>query len=156
MKKWFVLYTKPKHELKVVAELTKIDIYSYCPTIKVLKQYSDRRKKIEKPLMPSYVMVFIEEWKRDNVFAIPGIIKYMFWQGKPAVIKEDEIETMKQHLEGSYTNISISNLVKGQLYKIPEGPLAGNTGKISEIKKNKIKLELRDLGIILEISPLAA
>lgn len=156
MKKWFVLHTKSKNELKVVDALTKIGIHSYCPTVKVIKQYSDRRKKIEKPIMPSYVMVLIEEYKRNYVFSVPGIIRYMFWQGKPAIVQENEIDRMKKYLEGNYANVSISNFVKGQFYKVPEGPLAGNMGKISEIKKNKVKLELKSLGMVLIIKPLAA
>ena len=66
MKSWFVLYTKPKQELRVVDELSKIGINSYCPTVKMIKQYSDRKKKIEKPLIPSYIMVYIEESKRKS------------------------------------------------------------------------------------------
>lgn len=156
MKKWFVIYTKPKQELKVVTELSKIGIFSYCPTVKMLKQYSDRKKKIEKPLMPSYVMVYIEECRRSTVFSIPGIVRYLFWLGKPAIIRKSEIDIMKQHLEGVYTDISISSLIKGQLYEITEGPLAGKTGKVIEMKKNKVKLEITSLGMMVVLKPLAA
>lgn len=156
MKNWFVLYTKPKQELRVVDELSKIGIYSYCPTVKMMKQYSDRKKKIEKPLIPSYIMVYIEESKRKSVFSIPGIVRYLFWLGKPAIVHENEINIMKKHLEGVYSSISISKLIIGQLYKISEGPLAGNTGKIVEMKKNKVKLELASLGMTVVLKPLAA
>jgi len=156
MKKWFVIYTKPKHELKVVNELSKIGISSYCPTVKMIKQYSDRKKKIEKPLIPSYVMVYIEENRRSTVFSIPSIVRYLFWLGKPAIIHEREIDIMKQHLKGIYTDISISNFIKGQLYEITEGPLAGKTGKIIERKKNKVKLEITSLGMMVVLKPLAA
>ena len=156
MKNWFVLYTKPKQELRVVDELSKIGINSYCPTVKMIKQYSDRKKKIEKPLIPSYIMVYIEESKRKSVFSIPGIVRYLFWLGKPAIVHENEINIMKKHLEGVYSSISISKLIIGQLYKISEGPLAGNTGKIVEMKKNKVKLELASLGMTAVLKPLAA
>ena len=82
MKKWFVLYTKPNQEIKVVDGLNKMGIECYCPTTKVIKQYSDRKKKILKPLMPSYVLVFIEDSKRNNVFSVFGVVRYLFWQGK--------------------------------------------------------------------------
>ena len=156
MKNWFVLYTKPKQELRVVDELSKIGINSYCPTVKMIKQYSDRKKKIEKPLIPSYIMVYIEESKRKSVFSIPGIVRYLFWLGKPAIVHENEINIMKKHLEGVYSSISISKLIIGQLFKISEGPLAGNTGKIVEMKKNKVKLELESLGMTVILKPLAA
>ena len=156
MKNWFVLYTKPKQELRVVDELSKIGINSYCPTVKMIKQYSDRKKKIEKPLIPSYIMVYIEESKRKSVFSIPGIVRYLFWLGKPAMVHENEINIMKKHLEGVYSSISISKLIIGQMYKISEGPLAGNMGKIVEMKKNKVKLELASLGMTVVLKPLAA
>lgn len=156
MKNWFVLYTKPNQELRVVEDLSKIGIYSYCPTVKMIKQYSDRKKKIERPLMPSYIMVYIEESKRKSVFSIPGIVRYLFWLGKPAIVHENEINIMKKHLEGVYSNISLSKLIIGQLHKISEGPLAGNTGKIVEMKRNKVKLELASLGITVVLKPLAA
>ena len=101
-------------------------------------------------------MVYIEECRRSTVFSIPGIVRYLFWLGKPAIIHESEIDIMKQHLEGIYTDISISNFIKGQLYEITEGPLAGKTGKIIEMKKNKVKLEITSLGMMVILKPLAA
>ena len=47
MKNWFVLYTKPQQELRVVNALSKIGICSYCPTVKIIKQYSDRKKRLK-------------------------------------------------------------------------------------------------------------
>ena len=101
-------------------------------------------------------MVYIEESKRKLVFSIPGIVRYLFWLGKPAIVHENEINIMKKHLEGVYSSISISKLIIGQLYKISEGPLAGNKGKIVEMKKNKVKLELASLGMTVVLKPLAA
>ena len=132
MKKWFVLYTRPNQELKVVQKLKEIGISSYCPTVKLIKQYSDRKKKVLKPLISSYVMVFIEENKRNDVFSIFGIVRYLFWLGKPAVIPEKEITLMKNHLNGIYSAVSLANLTKGQLFKISEGPLAGRSGRVIE------------------------
>ena len=105
MKKWFVLYTKPNQEIKVVDELVRLGIECYCPTIKVIKQYSDRKKKVLKPLMPSYVLVFIEEVNRNNVFSVYGIVRYLFWLGKPAVIRDSEVELMKRYLKGVYESV---------------------------------------------------
>ena len=156
MKRWFVLYTKPQQELKVVDELSKIGIHSYCPTVKMIKQYSDRKKKINKPLITSYLMVYIEETKRKSVFSVPGIVRYLFWLGKPVTVNENEINIMKKHLNGIYSSISISKLICGQMYNIKEGPLTGNTGKVVELKKNKVKLEIASLGLTAVLKPLVA
>jgi len=156
MKKWFVLYTKPHQELKVVQKLKEIGISSYCPTVKLIKQYSDRKKKVIKPLISSYVMVFIEENKRNDVFSIFGIVRYLFWLGKPAVIPEKEITQMKNHLNGIYSAVSLANLTKGQLLKISEGPFAGKSGRVIEAQKNKIKLQLESLGMLVTLEREAA
>ena len=156
MKKWFVLYTKPNQEIKVVDELVRLGIECYCPTIKVIKQYSDRKKKVLKPLMPSYVLVFIEEVNRNNVFSVYGIVRYLFWLGKPAVIRDSEVELMKRYLKGVYESVSLTNFTKGQLYKISEGIFSGKTGKVIETNKNKIKLKLESLGMVVTLKLQAA
>ena len=151
MKRWFVLYTKPNQELKVEEQLKKMGIISYCPTIQMVKSYSDRKKKIIKPLMPSYVMVNIEENNRNDVFSVYGVVRYLFWLGKPAEIRESEIKLMRDYLSGEYESVSLSSFVKGQMHKISEGIFSGRTGKVIEAQKNKIKLELKSLGVIVTL-----
>ncbi len=151
MKKWFVLYTKPNQEIKVVDDLNRMGIQCYCPTTKVIKQYSDRKKKVLKPLMPSYVLVFIDEINRNDVFSVSGVVRYLFWLGKPAIIRESEVELMKRYLKGVYESVSLANFTKGQLYRISEGILSGKTGRVIETQKNKIKLELQSLGMVVTL-----
>jgi len=128
-----------------------MNINCFCPTVTVIKNYSDRKKKILKPLLPSYVFVNIEEAKRNDVFLAFGIVRYMFWLGKPAIVRESEIELMKQYLNGIYQSVSLTNFTRGQLYKISEGLFSGKIGKVVETKKNKIKLELQSLGVIVTL-----
>ena len=149
--KWFVLYTKPHHEIKVAKALEKIGIKSYCPVINKLKQFSDRKKKVTKPLLSSYVLVKIANNHRNKVFGVPGIIRYVYWLGKPAVVRDQEIELMKNNLSGIYNEILISNIKKGTNYKIPSGPFQGQEGKVVNLFKNKIKLELPSFGILLTL-----
>jgi len=149
MKKWFVIYTKANQEIKVTEQLNEIGISCYCPTVTIIKQYSDRKKKILKPLIPSYVFVFTEERRRNDVFSVFGVVRYMFWLGKPAVVREKEIELMKQYLNGEFQSVSLTNFTKGQLHKISEGIFAGKIGRVIEIQKNKIKLQLESLGMIV-------
>ena len=149
MKKWFVIYTKANQEIKVTEQLDEIGISCYCPTVTIIKQYSDRKKKILKPLIPSYVFVFTEERRRNDVFSVFGVVRYMFWLGKPAVVREKEIELMKQYLNGEFQSVSLTNFTKGQLHKISEGIFKGKIGRVIEIQKNKIKLQLESLGMIV-------
>ena len=156
MKKWFVLYTRPNQEIKVAEQLKEMKISCFCPTVTVIKQYSDRKKKVIKPLLPSYVFVFIEEGIRNDVFSVFGIVRYMFWLGKPATVRESEIELMREYLNGIYQSISITKFTRGQLYKISEGVFSGRIGKVIETQKNKIKLELQSLGMIVTLRLKAA
>ena len=156
MKKWFVLYTRPNQEVKVSEQLKGMKISCFCPTVTIIKQYSDRKKKVIKPLLPSYVFVFIEEGNRDDVFSVFGIVRYLFWLGKPATVRESEIELMKEYLNGIYQSISITKFTRGQLYKISEGVFSGRIGKVIETQKNKVKLELQSLGMIVTLRLKAA
>ena len=103
--KWFVLYTKPNCELKVTHQLNSLGINAFCPSYTSFKKYSDRNKKVKKPLMPRYVLVNLFEKDRNKVFEIPGIIKYLFWLGKPAEVRINEVEILQNELnmvEGSF------------------------------------------------------
>ena len=149
--KWFVLYTKPQFELKVAKSLKSIGIQVYCPVYKQIKKYSDRTKKVEKPLLRSYVLVKIDDKDRKLVFAIPGVVRYVFWLGKPAVVREEEIDLMESTLACVYDSISVTQLKKGSAFNIPDGPFKGQVGKVVNLVKNKIKLELPSLGVLLTL-----
>ena len=149
--KWFVIYTKPQFEIKVEQTLQNIGIRAYCPVYKQVKQYSDRKKKVLKPLLRSYVLVKINDKDRDKVFSVPGVVRYLFWLGKPAIVREEEIELMKNNLSGIYESITVSDLKKGDAYNIKEGPLKGQVGKVVDLFKNKIKLELPSLGMLVTL-----
>ena len=76
--KWFVLYTKPNFEIKVAEAINDLGINAYCPVYTQIKQYSDRKKKIQKPLLSSYVLVQLLEEDRKKVFVIRGAVRYIF------------------------------------------------------------------------------
>tara|TARA_B100001059_G_C17665678_1_gene491824 strand:+ start:83 stop:550 length:468 start_codon:yes stop_codon:yes gene_type:complete len=149
--KWFVLYTKPNHELKVAEGIKTLGITSYCPTFTQIKHYSDRKKKVQKPLLPSYVLVQLSEKDRPKVFAIPGVVRYLFWIGKPAVVREQEIELLRTNLNGVFDEAMISKLSIGKNYTIPSGPFMGKSGIIKNVLKNKLRLELPSLGLFVTL-----
>ena len=155
-KKWFVVYTRPQQELKVAEQLTALGITNYCPTITLLKQYSDRKKKVIKPLLSSYVMVHLHENQREKVFSCMGIVRYLFFLGKPAVVQAFEIELMQDHLNGVYNDIKVTTLSVGESHTITEGPFSGLSGKVVQTDKTKVKLELASLGMSITLKKQAA
>ena len=155
-KKWFVIYTRPQQELKVATQLTAMGITNYCPTITLVKQYSDRKKKVTKPLLSSYVMVELEEKERNKVFTCCGIVRYLFYLGKPAVIPAFEIDLMQDHLNGVYNDIKVTTLSVGDSHTIAEGTFSGVTGKVVQSDNTKVKLELASLGMSITLKKQAA
>ena len=156
MKQWFVIHTKPRQELKVAQRLTALNIESYCPTYRIVKQYSDRKKKVIRPLLSSYVMVHLEEHQREKVFSCTGIVRYLFFLGKPAVIPAFEIELMQNHLNGVYNEIKVTTLSVGDFHTITKGPFSGISGKVVQTGNLKVKLELASLGMSITLKKQAA
>ena len=155
-KKWFVVHTRPQQELKVAERLSAMGITNYCPTITLVKQYSDRKKKVTKPLLSSYIMVQLEENQREKVFTCCGIVRYLFFLGKPAVIPASDITLMQNHLNGVYNDSKVTTLSVGDSHTITEGPFSGVSGRVVETDNTKVKLELASLGMRITLKKQAA
>ena len=149
---WCVLYTKSKQEKKVAEGLKQLGIEAYCPLVTVMKQWSDRKKKVEVPLINSYVFVNIDERQRDEVFQVTGIVRYLFWLGKPAVVRGIEIEALQKSLEGIVTSFEVLPFKKNEVVAISSGPFEGLKGIVKHINKNTIQLVLVDLGFLVTIN----
>src|ERR1700688_1588847 len=98
-KKWYVVYTKPRWEKKTEGYLLKENIECYCPLNKVTRKWSDRKKTILEPLFKSYVFVKVDDNQKWHVVDIPGVLNYVYWLGKPALIPEREIEAIRNFLQ---------------------------------------------------------
>ena len=146
---WYALYTKPRNEKKVEEKLLKMGLEAFCPKVSVVKQWSDRKKRVSQPLIPSYVFVKIKEQERDLVFSVSGVVRYLFFLGKPAIIKESEINAMKETLNHDFKEVGVMVLEKGQKFTIEEGTFKGQEVTFLEQKGNKIILHLESLGIKL-------
>ena len=149
---WFALYTRPKNEKKVTDQLVNIGIEAYCPMVTEIKQWSDRKKKVETPLIRSYVFVNLEEKERNNVFQIHGIVRYLYWLGKPAIIQDYEIAVLKDCLKGVLTSFEVEGIQPGDILTIPKGPFQGKEGIVSQVEKRKIRLVLKELGVLITIT----
>jgi transcription antitermination factor NusG len=149
---WYVLYTKPRQEKKVADSLNSIGIDAYCPLVSQMKQWSDRKKKVQVTLINSYVFVNIEEHQREDVFKVSGIVRYLFWLGKPAVVRAIEIEALQKSLEGVIASFEVSAIQKDSIYKIPEGPFQGFEGIVKNVNATTIQLLLVDLGYFITLT----
>jgi len=118
-KNWFVLYTKPRHELKVLDRLSLLGVESYTPTKIEVRKWSDRKKKVKVCLLPSMVLVCLEENEVDKVFEVPGVRRYLFVHGKRARVTNDEVLAMKHYIENTYQLTDEKKLEVGEKVKIP-------------------------------------
>ncbi len=91
---WYAIKTRPRWEKKVVILLNEKRIENYCPLNKVSHQWSDRKKIVMEPVFKSYVFVKIEEERKWDIKKINGVLNYVYWLGKPARIREEEILTI--------------------------------------------------------------
>ena len=107
--KWYAIYTKPRWEKKVHQLLISKGIESYCPLNKVRRKWSDRIKLVEEPLFKSYVFVPTDEKGKTLVRMTKGVINFVYWDGKPAIVKDKEIVAIKRFLD-EYENVQAIDL----------------------------------------------
>ena len=149
---WYVVYTKPKWERKVAEQLNKLEIECYCPIITQVRQWSDRKKKVEVPLFNSYVFVHLEEKDRNLVFQSAGAVRYLFWLGKAAIVKDEEINTIKSWLETpDEYEVTVDTIAVGDKVTLDSGPFKSHEAVVQEVNKNNYILVLESLGCVLKM-----
>ena len=154
-KKWYAIYTKPRWEKKVNLVLERKGVEVWCPLQKVRKQWSDRKKIVEEPLFKSYVFVHIGDNEKTNVLMTDGVLNFVYYVGKPAVIRNEEIEVIKRYLAEEQASISIqsiSSLDENTRIKVNHGVFMDTTGTVLKGGKKKVfvKLESLDQVMIVE------
>jgi transcription antitermination factor NusG len=117
-----------------------------------VSQWSDRKKIVSVPLFNSYIFVQIEEKERNRIFEITGAIRYLFWLGKPAMVRDSEIEAIKNWLSGSELyEVSLEQWKKGDKIVLDSGPFVSQSAIIQEVKQNHYILILECLGCLLRV-----
>jgi transcription antitermination factor NusG len=147
---WYAVYTKPRWEKKVADLFTRKSIENYCPLNRVQRQWHDRKKIILEPLFTSYVFVNIACVQQLAVKQTDGVLNFVYWLGKPAVIRNEEIETIKLFLD-DHTNVQLGKtpVNLNDRVRIVKGPLMNREGNVVEIMNNTVKVILPSLGYTL-------
>ena len=148
--KWYAIYTRPRWEKKVNGLLVQKGIESYCPLNKVRRKWSDRIKTIDEPLFKSYVFVKVSDDQRTSVRMTNGVVNFVYWNGKPAIIKEKEIQTIKRFLD-EFENIQVVKIdfEPEERVRVIAGPMMDQEGKVIEIKNKTVKVCIDSLGYML-------
>lgn len=146
-KRWYAVYTKPRWEKKVADLLTRRKIDNYCPLNKAMRQWADRKKMVAEPLFTSYVFVHATEAEHLQIKQTDGIINLVYWLGSPAVIRDEEIEAIKEFLE-EHINVQLEKIAinVADRVRITDGLLVHREGDVLEVKNKTVKLFLPSLG----------
>ena len=150
LKKWHVVYTRPRWEKKVADLLSKKNIDNYCPVNRVSRQWCDRKKIILEPLFTAYVFVNIDETAQPSVRDTNGVINFVHWLNKPALIRDEEIEAIKRFLN-EFENVHLEKVpVKpNDVVKITGGAFMEQKGLVVSLKHKSVKILLPSLGYMM-------
>jgi transcriptional antiterminator RfaH len=156
--RWYALYTKSRQEKKLASILTDRGIEAYTPLRKTLKQWSDRKKMVEEPLIRSYVFVKISRLSYDMVLNTPGAVRFIWFGGEPASIPDRQIDLLKM-VTGTGGDLSVvpSGMAPGTPVRVIAGPLAGITGELMTVAgKYRVIVRIDHLEHALSLSIPAA
>jgi transcription antitermination factor NusG len=155
---WYALYTRPRFEKKVADRLGNAGFEVWLPMQSVVRQWSDRKKKVDVPLFSSYV--FIHAVPRDLYHAVQtdGVAKTVYFNGEPAVIRDEQIELIRKILIGPDAfDVSDRSYNRGDLVRVVQGPLKGSEGRwINWRGRKRVCLELEQLHQVLLVEVPAA
>lgn len=151
-KNWYAVYTKPQCEKKVVAQLSKKRIESFAPVNVRYAGNGNRRKLVTEQLFPSFVFVYIPESDITTVRQSSDVINFVYWLGKPAIIKSAEIENI-QYFTGKYTDIELTKIPVNAsgIVRISNIPMNEIGGDAVYNAANTIKITLPSLGYMMQV-----
>ena len=153
---WHAVYVKSRAEKKAQMELKIQEIESFLPLQRKLRQWSDRQKWVEMPLISGYLFVRASRKEYDKILQSNYVVSYVRFDGKAAVVPDYQIQYLKLMLQQDNLDIEITRekLQPGQLIEVISGPMIGLKGTLQKIKgKNKVAVELEQLGysVMVEI-----
>ena len=150
-KRWYVALVRMHHEKKVSERLSKMGIDSFVPVQQEIHQWSDRRKVVDRVLLPMMIFVHVDLQEQKEVLTLSSISRYMVLRGEstPAVIPDQQMLRFKFMLDYSDETISMSTspLAPGEKIRVIKGPLAGLEGELVHVNgKSKVAVRLTMLG----------
>ncbi len=146
---WKAVYTKPRHEMKVARRLEGMGINVYAPTQVVLRQWSDRKKRVRVPVFNSYVFLNCETLEELSVLQTSGVVNFVKRLGQVAQIRDSEIQQIKDFLSG-YESVKVeenNTLSLGDKVIVTDGAVKGRRGAVTGFQRHKARLVLEDLGL---------
>lgn len=154
-KYWYAIFTKPRAEKKVEQRMLDEGIEVFLPLVKTVRQWSDRKKTVVLPLIPSYVFVHMEEVDLNKTLPIHGTVSVLKHLGKPAKIREVEIENLRilSSNSGSEDISSCVNVEKGDDVEVTNGPFLGLIARcIQHGNNHRVVVKIDALGSCFNVN----
>lgn len=154
-KQWFVLYTRPGYEKRVADLLERKQIETYLPMTRTPRSWTERKKPVLQPLFRNFVFVFASPDQQLRIRQTDGVISFVHWLSKPAVIRQEEIDTIRKFLmEYDVVRLEKTTINYEDRVRIINGPLMMWEGNVVEIRTTTVKILLPSLGyaMVAEIS----
>lgn len=149
---WYVLYTKSRSEKKTAQHLDEMGIECYCPVRREVRQWSDRKKKVDVPVLPGMVLVRLPDKERSRVFESPLAVRYLFWDGQPAIVREEEITALRESLEqGVVLEHEVTQLVPGARIDLSDYGFEAQEGTIKYVSGNHCWIVMESLGFVVKL-----
>jgi transcriptional antiterminator RfaH len=158
LRKWHPVCTMPRAEKKAYKALLDKGMLAYLPLHRQQKQWSDRKKWVEEPLIRSYLFVQISDQERTEVLMTKGISKFIYFSDTIATMPDRQIDELKLLLASSVElEVTQAYLQPGEKIIIKAGALKGLTGEIISYKSQKqLAIRLENLGCSIVIHAAAA
>ena len=152
---WYAFYTTPRAEKQVLHRLEAEGFEAYLPLIRTLRQWSDRKKMVEVPLINSYIFVHTTHAKLWEVNSVHGVSRYISFEGKPAAIPQNQIDNLKLIVDGNAeVEITGERIEPGDPVEVTHGAMKGLTCELVKYaNKNKVivRIDKLDLNLVLTI-----
>lgn len=143
---WYIAYTCPRSEKKADKKLKQMGIVSFLPLRQIERQWCDRRKRLEVPLFPSYIFINTRPQQRLNALRIKELVKFVSFEGRPAVIEQEVVDSLKHVLKGDVQVYTDQVYDRGRKVKINQGRFAGAEGIITRMNgKTQLMVEIEAL-----------
>ncbi len=153
--KWYAIYTRPRAEKQVYQRLIESGVETYLPMQKTIRQWSDRKKVVEKPLLSSYLFVKVNSKNFPVVYKTNGVVKFVSFEGQPVSIPQKQIDNLRLIVDSNADiEVTSENFAKGDNVEVVAGSLSGLTGELIKIGTHNrfvVRIDRLDQNLILKI-----
>src|SRR6266705_5317316 len=136
---WYAAYTCANHEKRVAEQLGVREVEHFLPLYSSVRRWKDRRVRLELPLFPGYVFVRLALRDRLRVVQIPSVVRLVGFNGQPAAVPDEEIQSLRSGLSQGLRAEPHPFLTVGRRVRITGGPFAGLEGILNR-KKSTLRV----------------